>query len=95
MWVNFSTVGIKRDDRGQPNLAVALRVLDDTGRPTLAQPLAGEVREKVPDRALAVPMQFLLDLNRPGKFTLELKAMDKSSGDSATISLPLNVLKTK
>ena len=95
LWVNFSTVGFKRDDRGQPNLAVALRVLDDTGRPTLAQPLTGEVREKVPDKALAVPMQFLLDLNRPGKFTLELKATDKSSGDSATISLPLTVLKTK
>ena len=40
-------------------------------------------------------MQFLLDLNRPGKFTVELKATDKVSGDAATVSFPFTVLKTK
>jgi hypothetical protein len=95
LWVNFSAVGFKRDNRGQPDLAVALRVLDESGRPTLPQPFTGEVREKVPEKALGVPMQFLLDLNRPGKFTIELKAMDKSSGESATLALPLTVMKTK
>jgi hypothetical protein len=95
LWINFAAVGSKRDEKGQPNLAVALRVLDDQGRPTLSRPFVGEINDKVPERALAVPLQFLLDLNRAGNFTIELKATDKSSNETASLSLPLTVVKTK
>jgi hypothetical protein len=96
LYINFGAVGFKRDgDSKQPNLAVALSVKDEDGGATLARPFTGEISKDIPANAQAVPMQFLLDLNRPGKFTVELKATDKVSGDAATVSFPFTVLKTK
>jgi hypothetical protein len=92
--VNFAAVGFDRAGTGgQPNIAVTLRVLDDAGQPTLAKPFAGAVTKGVPAKVLAVPMQFALALNRAGKFKVEVKATDKVSGKTATLSFPLTVLK--
>lgn len=96
IWVNFFAVGFGRSGaQEQPNLSVVMRILDETGRPTLLKPFAGEINNKVPAKALSLPMQFMVELNRPGKFTLELKATDKITGQSATVSYPLDVLKAK
>jgi hypothetical protein len=92
LWLNFAAVGFERKG-GQPNLAVELQIVDEAGRPTLARPLTGEVAKDVPDKARGVPMQFVLELNRAGKFTLELKATDRVSGKSASVSYPLAVVK--
>lgn len=94
LWINFATVGFERAN-GQPNLSYVLRVLDKDGKPTLEKPFTGEVNKDVPDKLLALPMQFLLDLNREGTFTVELKASDKVSGKTASLSLPLSVMKAK
>jgi len=94
LWVNFAAVGFGRDT-DQPNLSVVMRVLDENGKPTVEKPFTGEVNKDVPKNAQAVPMQFMLDLNRAGKFTVELKATDKTSGKTATLSFPLTVLKMK
>jgi hypothetical protein len=94
LWINFATVGFGRD-KDQPNLSVTMRVLDESGKPTLEKPFTGEINKDVPKNAQAVPMQFMLDLNRAGKFTVELKATDKTSGKTATVTLPLTVLKMK
>jgi hypothetical protein len=94
LWINFAAVGFGRE-KDQPNLSVVLRVLDENGKPTVEKPLTGEVNKDVPKNAQAVPMQFMLDLNRAGKFTAELKATDKTSGKTATVSFPLTVLKMK
>jgi hypothetical protein len=37
-------------------------------------------------------MHFLLSLNRPGKFTVELRATDQVSKKKAKLSFPLTVL---
>jgi hypothetical protein len=96
IFVNFLAVGFGRDKaQGQPNLSVAMRILDENGRPTLAKPFMGEISKEVPEKALSVPMQFMIELNRPGKFTVELKATDKVTGQTATLSYPLDVLKLK
>jgi hypothetical protein len=96
VWVNFSAVGFQRDEATkQPDLTVHMRVLDEEGRPTVAQPFAGRVAKDVPAKALALPMQFMLNLNRAGKFTVQLDATDKVSGQSAALSLPLVVAKIK
>ncbi len=92
LWLNFAAVGFQREG-GQPNLAVELQILDGDGKPTLAKPLTGEVRKDVPNKARGVPMQFVLELNRAGKYTLELKATDRVAGKSATASYPLTVVK--
>jgi hypothetical protein len=94
--VNFAAVGFGRDRaKGQPDLTVELRVLDADGRPTLSKPMHGVVNKDVPEKAVGVPMQFVLDLNQAGQFSVELKATDNTTGKSATMSFPLTVLKAK
>lgn len=96
VFVNFLAVGFGRDSaQGQPNLSVVMRILDQTGKPTLAKPYSGVVNKDIPDKALSVPMQFVVELNRPGQFTLELKATDKVTGQTATLSYPLKVRELK
>lgn len=96
VFVNFLAVGFGRDPaQAQPNLSVVMRILDQAGKPTLARPYSGVVNKDIPAKALSVPMQFVVELNRPGQFTLELKATDKVTGQSATLSYPLNVRELK
>jgi hypothetical protein len=96
LWVNFVVVGFGRDQgKGQPNLSVALNVLDESGKPTMAKPFSGEVNQNVPAQAQALPLQFLLDLNQPGKFTVALTATDNVSGKTVNLSFPLVVSKSK
>ena len=96
LFVNFLAVGFGRDPaQAQPNLSVVMRILDQTGKPTLARPYSGEVNKDIPAKALSVPMQFIVELNRPGQFTLELKATDKVTGQSGTLSYPLKVRELK
>jgi hypothetical protein len=95
VWVNFAAVGFDRDRKGQPNLAVSLNVLDEDGKPTVAKPASGTVNKDVPPKMRGVPMQFMIDLNRAGKFTVALRASDKITGKTATLTFPLTVLKSK
>jgi hypothetical protein len=92
--VNFAAVGFDRKSE-QPNLEVTMRVLDDQGRPTVAKPFTGAVTKGIPKQVLAVPMQFALTLNRAGKFKVEVKATDKVSGKTATLTFPLTVSQVK
>jgi hypothetical protein len=95
-WVNFTVVGFGRNATSQqPDLAVSLRVLDEDGKPTLAKPFTGKVDKDVPAKAPSIPLQFDIELNRPGKFTIELVANDKVNGKETKLSLPLPVLKSK
>jgi hypothetical protein len=94
LWINFVAVGFGRDkDKEQPNLAVMLRVRDEDGKATLAKPDSGTVTKDIPKKMRAVAMQFMLELNRAGKFTVEIKATDKVTGKTANLSFPLKVLK--
>jgi hypothetical protein len=96
LWVNFVVVGFGRDQgKGQPNLSVMLNVLDESGKPTMAKPFTGEVNQNVPPQAQGLPLQFLLDLNQAGKFTIALTATDQVSGKTANVSIPLVVSKGK
>jgi hypothetical protein len=98
LWINFAAVGFGRDESsGSPNLTVTLRVLDAEGQPAVAKPFTGKVtdKDKIPKKARHLPLQFALQLNRPGKFTVELKAADNVSGKTATLKLPLTVLQAK
>ncbi len=92
LFVNALVVGFDRDTgTKQPRLALELRVLDEAGKPTLAAPHTGAVEKDVAGTALSVPIQFLVSLNRPGKFTVELKATDKVSGKTDTRAFPITV----
>lgn len=94
--VNFAVVGFERDKaKKQPNVSVEMIVLDESNRPTLKKGFTGEVNENVPASYTAVPMQFLLNLNRAGKYTVKLKAVDQISKKTAEASLPVTVLEVK
>jgi hypothetical protein len=96
LWVNFAAIGFERDKaKKQPNVHVEMRVLDAAGKPTVAKPYTGEVMQDVPGEVQALPMQFLLALNRAGKFTVELQAMDRITKKTARLSFPLTVQETK
>src|SRR5262249_35500606 len=78
VYVNFAAVGFERDTKKkQPNVAVEMRVLDDSSNPVLSKPFTGEASANVPANDKLLPMQFLLALNRTGKFQVELKATDR------------------
>jgi hypothetical protein len=91
-WINFAAVGFGQNrSTGQPNVSVAMRVTDDAGRPVLAKPSTGEISKDVSSGARSLPMQFALEINRAGKFTVELTATDQVSGQNAKVSIPVAV----
>jgi hypothetical protein len=94
VWLNGLAVGFERDASTKaPNIALELRILDESGKPTLAKPFTGTVAPKdLPSTATSVPLQFMASLSRPGKFTVELKATDTVSKQSYTATFPLHVL---
>jgi hypothetical protein len=96
LYINFFAVGFERDPkRKQPDVAVEMRVLDEDGKPTVADPFEGGVSDKVAQDVLGIPMSFTLDLNRPGKFTVLLNATDRVSKKTSKLSLPITVIEQK
>jgi hypothetical protein len=94
--VSCALVGFDLDKarKDQPNIEATLRVLDEDGKPTLPKPYTGTTTELGQFKSV-IPTQFLLTLNRPGKFKVELKATDKISGKTATQVLDLVVIEQK
>src|SRR5262249_44490835 len=83
-WINFAAVGFDRDSKTkQPDVYVEMRIFDDKGKPTWSKPFTGGVDQGVPEDVNRIPMQFMLALNRPGKFTVELQATDRVSKKTA------------
>lgn len=96
LMLSFAAIGFQRDAaKKQPVIGVELRILDESGKPTLAQPITGNVDKDVPDNLPAVPMDFMLILNRSGKFTVELKATDQLSKKTSTLKFPIVVYEQK
>jgi hypothetical protein len=96
LWLNYSLVGFSRDKTSsQPDLTVECRVLDDKGQPTMAKPFEGAINKDLPSNSPGAPVQFQLSLNRTGKFTVELKATDKLTKKTATLTFPITVVSLK
>lgn len=96
LFVNSLVVGFARDKTGgQPHVELEMRVLDASGKPTLAKPFSGTVNKDVHARADSLPVQFLLSPNRAGRFSVELKATDKVTGKTVTQSFPITVFSSK
>jgi hypothetical protein len=92
--INFLAVGFGRNE-SQSNFRVVMNVTDADGRPALAKPVEGEVKEKLSSKTMHIPMQFQLELKRAGQFTVELKAQDRVTGQNSLISFPLTVAAAK
>jgi hypothetical protein len=94
LWVNFAVVGFERatDAKKQPNVQFEMQIFDDTGKPTTAKPFTGTVNDKVLEKAPALQGQFLLSLNRAGKFRVSVKATDQISKKTSEVTFPLTVV---
>lgn len=99
--VNFWVVGLERGgSKKQPDLSVEMQVYDDKDQPTLTKPFIGDIKElpkdlEMPKDMVIVPMDVPLALNRPGKFTVRIKATDRVSKKTAELSFPMMVLESK
>jgi len=94
--VNFAPVFFTLDEKKkQPNIFVEMQVLDETGKPVLKQPYRGGATEASEMYKKIIPMQFILTLNRPGKFKIHLKVTDNLSKKTAEQSLDFVVVEPK
>jgi hypothetical protein len=92
MHVNYDVVGFARAAGGQPHVVVDLRVLDERNEPTLAKPFTGEIP---PSDAHSLPAHFIVFLNRPGRFSVVLTAVDKVANKRAEVVFPLRVVPSR
>jgi hypothetical protein len=96
MWVNFGIVGFARDATSkQPNVSLEVNILDGDGKSTLVKPLSTTISKDVPDKTLAIPLQYPVSLTRAGKFTLEFTATDAMTKKTHKLTIPLNVVAVK
>jgi hypothetical protein len=92
-FLRFSAVGFERaKDKKQPHVHVSMRILDEQGKPTMAQPLTGKIDADVAADARYLPMVFGITLNRAGRFNLEVTAEDRVAKKSSKVSYALRVL---
>jgi hypothetical protein len=97
--VSFEVVGMQRDKKELFDVQVSMRVFDaTTGKPTLKDPLSGEfpkdLPEKVEPKTLnALPVLFPIELTRPGRFRVEIEAVDRlAKNRKSKVSYTINVV---
>jgi hypothetical protein len=98
LWFHFGIVGFKRDEKTKkPKIGIEWRVLDESGKPTLDKPATGEFNENstIDDNWSLIPTSFLLTLNRVGKFTVEIKVVDRLADKTTTLKFPITVIDAK
>jgi hypothetical protein len=94
--VEYALVGMGRDKKNFPKITLTVRVLDESGMPTLTEPVVNKIPDDLP--SLKVDKQELIRvvsgiyLNRPGRFTVVIEAVDDLTKKSAKISYPLTVI---
>ena len=96
LWIHFGVVGFGRDkESGQPNVDLAVQILDEDGKPTLTEGLKNTVSKGVPGTLPGLPIHFLLSPNRSGKFTVAIAAKDKITGKTAKLIFPLTIVSVR
>jgi hypothetical protein len=101
-WVNFNIVGFelskdKDPAKQHPDVLVEMRIIDlETGKPTITKPSSGRITEVDPGlkNVLLFP-PIPINLNRPGKFKIELKATDNQAKKTVEQTLEFSVIEVK
>jgi hypothetical protein len=96
MALHYSLVGFDIDKKNKSSdVTVTIRILED-GKATLAKPFTGDIKadeKSAPGVMIFNP--YVLDLNRSGKFKVELAAKCNVSDKEVKEVLDLTVLETK
>lgn len=95
LFCNFWIVGFERDAKKQPNITFEMKITDENDKPTLPKAMVGEINKGVSDDWQLIPMNFILPLNRPGKFTVHLKATDLVTKKNTELKFPITVVELK
>lgn len=91
--LQFSLVGFKTDKDGAGDLTVEVEMQDETGKPTVETPAKVRFKPTVKPDAVIVEFKPLpLQLNRPGKFKVVLRATDNQTKATASQELDIEVL---
>jgi hypothetical protein len=102
VYVQFSVASFERDPKTkQPNVEILFQVYDDKNAPMLVDPAGKAAPRKhvqddkapqlVKDTDGAFALQFPVFMNRPGKFTVEIKATDNVSKKTSAYKLPVTI----
>ncbi len=96
LFIQFSIASFERDPKTkQPDVELEFQITDDKGATTLPTPRKHiqDAKSAVPvrDEAGAFALQFPLFMNRPGKFTVEMKATDRVSKKTSVYKLPVTI----
>jgi hypothetical protein len=96
MFVHFAVIEFARDPATkQPNLSIEMVVYDKDKKPTLLKPTVKQIPDesdgKVDEKAVGIPMRFLVPMNREGGFLIAVTATDNISKKTSTVYLPLRV----
>ena len=92
----FSLINLPLDKNGKPNVEIAMRILDSTGK-VMGQPVMQSWPKEFPDdldlkKENFAPVPFPINLNRAGSFFIEFEANEKTTSKKASVRLPLTVL---
>lgn len=96
VFVHFALIDFQRDaTTKQPNISIEMTVYDKDSKPTLEKSTVKQIPDeadgKVDEKAVGVPMRFLVPMNREGGFLIEIKATDNLSKKTTKVYLPLRV----
>jgi hypothetical protein len=95
-FLNAWVVGATFDDKGVANISAEMTVTDEAGKPTMSQPVqAAQDRSEQARKLKVVPIGFMINLNRAGKFKLNVTVTDRGTGKKAEQSMDLTVLEIK
>jgi hypothetical protein len=95
--LQYSLVGFEMDKKLKTsNVTVTIRVLDENGKPTLAKPLTSDIKSDEKDApGIMIFRPAQIELNRAGKFKVELSAKDNVTDKTTKEVLDLTVVEVK
>src|SRR5262245_1503070 len=92
--VECAVVGMKRDDKKQFKVQVKLSIFDSAGKMTLPKAMISDLHKDLPEEARTysvLPFVFPIEINRAGRFRVEIEATDLSAKKTDKLSYTLTV----
>jgi len=96
IYVHYALVGFDLGKDKLPNVTFELVLLDSEGKPTLPRSFKGDIKDDLKGSPGLMPFRPTpLELNRAGKFVIQLKAKDNVTGKTTEQKLDLTVVENK
>jgi len=89
--LHYTLVGFDLGKDKQTDVTMQIRFLDSDGKPTLSKPLKASIKSETDTPGVMVLNPMLIEMNRAGKFKVELKATCNVLKKTTTRTLDLEV----